>query len=98
MGWYWVKIWDHKSWVWSDLATIQLAGSPAPTIAINHDRAGHSVLLSSRGTSGRKTTLEMSSDLIEWADLSGVEPIDTGSVLDRSVGQKTARFYRLRLD
>ena len=98
LGSYWVKIWDEKSWVWSDLAIVQFAVSARPSLAIQQDSQGRGILLVSQGTSGQKATIEVSLDLIHWAELDGAEQVDSISVLDRLSNQQAARFYRLRLD
>jgi len=98
LGSYWVNIWDHRSWVWSDITRVELVSSGSPRLAINQDSQGRGVLLVSQGTSGRKVAIEFSSDLVNWADLGGAEQIDSNSVLDRFSGQQSERFYRLRLE
>jgi len=95
-GKYWVKIWDEKSWVWSDIAVVQAASSLAPRLTIEQDSQRRGVVLSSQGTSGRKA-IEFSTDLIQWTELGGTESIAPDAVLDRLTSQPT-RFYRLRLD
>jgi hypothetical protein len=96
-GKYWVKIWDYRSWVWSDIAAVQAASPPAPRLTIEQDHQRRGLVLVSEGTSGRKPAMEVSTDLIQWTELKGTEPIDAQSVLDRWTSQP-ARFYRLRLD
>jgi len=96
-GKYWVKIWDDRSWVWSDIAVVQAASPPAPRLTIEQDHQGRGLVLVSEETSGRRQAIEVSTDLIQWTDLKGAEPIDAQSVLDRWTTQ-AARFYRLRLD
>ena len=97
LGNYWVTIWDLKSWVWSDIAAVQAASPPAPRLTIEQDHQRRGLVLVSEGTSGRKPAMEVSTDLIQWTELKGTEPIDAQSVLDRWTSQP-ARFYRLRLD
>jgi hypothetical protein len=96
-GKYWLKIWDLKSWVWSDIAAVQAASSLAPRLTIEQDSQRRGMLLRSQGTSGRKAAIEVSTDLIQWIELGGTEPINPDAVLDRWSSQ-AARFYRLRLD
>ena len=55
------------------------------------------MVLISQGTSGPKGAVEVSTDLIQWTELGGTEPIDENAVLDRWSSQ-AARFYRLRFD
>ena len=93
-GKYWVKIWDEKSWVWSDIAVVS---SLAPRLTIEQDNQRRGMVLSFQGTSGRKAAIEISTDLIQWTELGGTESIDPDTVLDRLTSQ-AARFYRLRLD
>lgn len=93
-GKYWVKIWDEYSWVWSDIAVVQATG---PRLTIEQDSQRRGVLLISQGTSGRNAAIEISTDLIQWTELLGTEPIGPDTVLDRSTGPP-ARFYRLRLN
>ena len=96
-GKYWVKIWDEKSWVWSDIAVVQAASSLAPRLTIEQDHQRRGMVLISQGTSGPKGAVEVSTDLIQWTELGGTEPIDENAVLDRWTGQ-AARFYRQRFD
>ena len=96
-GKYWVKIWDHRSWVWSDIAVVQAASPPAPRLTIEQDHQGRGLVLISQGTSGSKVAIEVSTDLIQWTELKGTESIDAQSLLDRWTSQP-ARFYRLRFD
>ncbi len=96
-GKYWVKIWDEKSWIWSDIAVVQAASSLAPRLTIEQDYQRRGMVLISQGTSGRKGAIEVSTDLIQWTELGGTEPIDENAVLDRWSSQ-AARFYRIRLD
>ena len=98
LGSYWVRIWDHKSWLWSDAVRIQFAGAQAPSLAISRDGQGNGVLLRFRETTGRKAIVEVSTDLIHWVEGVGLDQIDASSVLDQFHDQPTARFYRLRLD
>jgi len=93
-GKYWVKIWDERSWVWSDIAEVS---SIPPRLTIEQDSQGRGMVLISQGTAGRKSAIEISTDLIQWTELGGGESIDPDTVLDRWTSQ-TARFYRLRLD
>src|SRR2546429_7343942 len=51
LGSYWVNIWDHRSWVWSDVARVELVSSGSPRLAINQDSQGRGVLLVSQGAS-----------------------------------------------
>jgi len=96
-GNYWVEIWDGRSWVWSDIAVVQAASPPAPRLTIEQDHQRRGLVLVSEGTSGRKPAMEVSTDLIQWTELKGTEPIDAQSVLHRWTSQP-ARYYRLRLD
>jgi len=93
-GKYWVFIWDQYSWVWSDIAEVS---SLAPRLMIEQDQQRRGMVLSSQGTSGRNVTIEVSTDLSQWTELKGTEPIDPDTVLDRWTSQ-AARFYRLKLD
>ena len=97
LGKYWVKIWDEKSWVWSDIAVVQAAGPIVPRLMIDQDPQRRGVVLISQGTSGRQAAIEVSTDLIQWTELGGTEPMGPDAVLDRWTSQ-VARFYRLRLD
>ena len=97
-GSYWVKIWDNKSWIWSDIARVQLAGSEPPRLTINQDSQGRGILLSPQGTAGPNSTIEASTALIHWAELGGAESIDASWILDRFSGRQATRFYRLRRD
>src|SRR6185369_7329992 len=97
LGKYWVKIWDEMSWVWSDIAVVQAAGPIVPRLIIDQDSQRRGMVLISQGTSGRQAAIEVSTDLIQWTELGGTEPMGPDAVLDRWTSQ-VARFYRLRLD
>ncbi len=66
-------------------------------VAISQDDQGRGILLTPEQTSGRKATIEVSSDLLQWEELKEGEQFD-GSVLDQSFQQTGTRFYRARLD
>ena len=97
VGNYWVVVWNLNSWVWSQIATVELAASNSPHLTINQDSAGRGIVLVAQGTADRKAVIEMSEDLIHWLEAGDIQPIDANSMLDQFSG-RPARFYRLRLD
>jgi hypothetical protein len=98
VGRYWVKIWDEKSWVWSEVARVELAGAELTRLIITQDSQRRGVLLTPQATAGRAPTIEVSTDLVRWTELGDAPHSDADSVLDPFSSQQAARFYRLRLD
>jgi hypothetical protein len=98
VGRYWAKVWDDKSWMWTDVVSVQLTGSEPPRLTIHQDSQGRGMLLTTQGTAGRTTVIETSTNLVQWAELGGAEQVDTNSVLDRVSGQPAVRFYRLKVN
>jgi hypothetical protein len=96
VGRYWVRIWDERTWVWSDLVAVQMAGSFPLRLNVRNEPDGVRVSLPNLGT--RKGAIEVSPDLLQWNELMSTDQIEAGSLLDSSSGQRTMRFFRLRLD
>jgi len=97
VGSYWVVVWDLKSWVWSQIATVELAGLNSPRLTINQDSTARGIVLVPQGTAGRKSVIETSEDLIHWLEAGDLQPVNANSMMDQFSG-RPARFYRLRLD
>ena len=95
LGSYWVKVWDERTWAWSEVAKVELR---PPSMAIQLNNKSDGVQLSAQEVAGRDVTVEYSSDLRHWVELSGPQKQSAGSLVDASVGNQTMRFYRLRVD
>jgi len=98
LGEYWVKVWDDRTWVWSQIVSVQFAEPAGPYLTIRADDLSSGIVLRPLGLDAGSPVIEVSSDLVNWLELTDGVQLGDGAVLDRFPVQQNSRFYRFRTD